>query len=186
MVGKGTPPIPPEEAVGAYAIDSTGAPLLSVPQEPLAQRAEMRGSTSDRSWSRDPPRETTPEVPIAPGQAVMNVPEYLLPIMASAGIGHLSLDQPRMRSTGGITPPRPTEANTPNVRDFFEAFNQAQVQEEQVRAIQKFTAGLRDVPQLAGSPAPQETPDIDRSSSAGVTGGRMLTPCTNRYCNSSI
>ena len=176
VVGKGTPSIPPEEAVGAYASGSTGAILLSVPQEPLAQRAVMKGSTPDRSRSRDPPREIMPELPTAPGQAVMDVPDYLLPIMASVGVGHLSLDQPRMRSTGGSTPPRPTGANPPNVRNFFEAFNQPQVHEEQVKAIQQFTAGLRDVSQLAGSPAQQETPHTNRTSSASAKGGRTSSP----------
>ena len=95
LVGKGTPSIPPEEAVGAYATDTTGMSSLTIPQEPLAQRAQMKGSTPDRSRSRDPPRETTPVVPIAPQQVELNIPEYLLPIMATAGIGHLSLDQRR-------------------------------------------------------------------------------------------
>ena len=135
----------------------------------------MRESTPDRSRSRNPPRDIMPQVPV-PGQVVMDVPDYLLPIMASAGVGHLSLDQPRMRSTGGATPLRRTEANPQNIRDFFETFNQAEVQEEQVRAIQKFTAGLRDVPQMAGSPAQQETSDINRSASASAKGGRMSSP----------
>ena len=39
------------EAVGAYATDSTGVPLLSVSQEPLAQRPEIKASTPDRSRS---------------------------------------------------------------------------------------------------------------------------------------
>ena len=178
LVGKGTPSIPPEEAVGAYASGSTGAILPSVPQEPLAQGAVMRESTPDRSRSRDPPRDNMPQVPV-PGQAVMNVPDYLLPIMALGGVGHLSLDQPRMRSTGGATPPRRTEANAnpQNIRDFFETFNQAEVQEEQVRAIQKFTAGLRDVPQMAGS-MPRIPGPASAESADGTTSSAPANPIT--------
>ena len=120
VVGKGTPPIPPVEAVGVYTLDRTGAPIIPVSQEPLAQRPEIGGSTPDRSRSRDPPREITPVVPIAPQQVVMTVPEYMLPLMASAGLGHLSNDQPRMQNVGGSTPPSSTEAQSPNIRDFFE------------------------------------------------------------------
>ena len=89
---KGTPSIPPEEAVGAYRSDS---PDRSTAAQSQDQRAQLKGSSDDRSRSRDPPGEGTPVVPIPRPQAVMSVPEYLLPIMASAGVGHLSLDQPK-------------------------------------------------------------------------------------------
>ena len=114
--------------------------------------------------------------PIAQPQVVLNVPDYLLPIMASASVGHLSLDQPRTQSTGGATPPKAAQASSPSIRDFFESFNQAQDREEQVKAIQQFTAELLNAPQVSGSPASQETPDINISSSTGVTGGRMSSP----------
>ena len=173
VVGKGTPSIPPEEAVGAYPTDSVDRSIAS---QPLAQRATMKGSTVDRSRSRDPPRESTTVVPIAQPQVVLNVPEYLLPIMASAGVGHLSLDQPRTPSTGGVTPPKAAQASEPSIRDFFESFTQAQDRDEQVKAIQQFTAELLNAPPTSGSPAPQEKPDTSRPSSAGAMGERMSSP----------
>ena len=130
----------------------------------------MKGSTLDRSRSRDPPRETTPVVPIAQPQVVMNVPDYLLPIMASAGVGHLSLDRPSTPSVGVATPPRAASASEPSIRDFFESFNQAQDREEQVKAIQHFTVELLNAPPKSGSPASRETPDL--STPTGTTGGR--------------
>ena len=85
VVGRGTPSVPPVDAVGVYALDRTGVPIIPVSQEPLAQRQETGGSTPDRSRSRDPPRENTPVVPIASQQVTMTVPDYMLPLMASAG-----------------------------------------------------------------------------------------------------
>ena len=161
LVGKGTPSIPPEEAVGIDATDSTGVPLIPVSQEPLAQRVEIKGFTSDRSRSRDSPGE--------PQQVVMTVPEYMLPMMAQAGLGHLSLDQPRVQVGSGLSLSSPAEPKSQSIRDFFDAFNQAEVQGEQVRAIQQFTQGLRDVPRLAGSPPPQET----SGTTTGERGGAM-------------
>ena len=73
-LGKGTPSVPPVEAVGAY-LTTQGM-----------DRATSKGSTPDRSRSRDPPGEPTPVVPIAQPQVVMNVPDYLLPIMATLKI----------------------------------------------------------------------------------------------------
>ena len=174
VVGKGTPSIPPVEAVGAYATDSPDRSRVS--QETLDQRAAMKRSTTDRSRSRDPPRESTPVVPTAQPQVVLNVPDYLLPIMASAGVGHLSLDQHRTPSTGGATPPKAAQASSPSIRDFFESLNQAQDPDEQVKAIQQFTAELLNAPQVLGSPASQETPDLNIPLSTGVRSGRMSSP----------
>ena len=174
VAGKGTPSIPPVEAVGAYATDSTDRSIVS--QQSLDQRAAMKGSTTDRSRSRDPPRDSTSVVPIAQPQVVLNVPDNLLPIMASAGVGHLSLDQHRTQSTGGTTPPKAAQASSPSIRDFFESFDQAQDREEQVKAIQQFTAELLNAPQVSGSPVSQGTPDLSLPSSTGVTGGRMSSP----------
>ena len=136
----------------------------------------MREITSDRSRSRDPPRETTLVVPIAQPQVELTVPNYLLPIMATADIGHISLDQSRTRSTGDLTPPRAPEASSPSIRDLFESFHQAQGREDQLKAIQQLTAELMGEPPLSGSPTRQETPDRDISSSTGAVSGRISSP----------
>ena len=142
VVGKGTPPIPPEDGVGV-----AGVPTIPTPQE-------TEGSTPDRSRSRDPPRETAAVASSAPQQITMDFPNYMIPLMASVGLGHL-----------------PT-----NIRDFFESFMQAQVAQDQVRAVQQSTQGLGDVPRLAGSPVSQEATGISVSAPAGVTVGRMPSP----------
>ena len=170
VAGRGTPSVPPEEAVGAYATDSIDRSTAT--QEPQAQRATMTGYAADRSRSRESPRESTPVVPVAQ-PVVMNVPDYLLPIMATAGVGHLSLDQDRTQNMGDIPPPKAAQPSTTSIHDFFESFNQAQDREGQVRAIQQFTAELLNAPQESASPASRETPDPKRPPSTGVTGGRM-------------
>ena len=165
--------------------------MYSISRTSCSEGREKR-STSDRSRSRDPPQETTPAVPIAPQQVVMTVPDYMLPIMAQAGLGHISLDQPRVQVGSGSPLSSPTEAQSKNIRDFFEAFNQAEVQEEQVRAIQQFTQGLRDVPRLAGSPAPQETADtttgvpgsFDRCGRDIARLGRPMSSSLSAHCTS--
>ena len=53
VVGKGTPSVPPEDAVG----------VVGVPINPIEQ--ETGGATPDRSRSRDPPREATAVAPSA-------------------------------------------------------------------------------------------------------------------------
>ena len=174
LVGKGTPSVPPEEAVGAYATDSVDR--STAPQEPLAQSATTKGYTPDRSRSRDPPREPTSVVPIPQPQVVMNVPDYLLPIMASAGVGHLSLDQDRTLSMGDIPPPKAAQPSNPSIRDFFESFTQAQDREEQVKAIQQFTAELLNAPPMSGSPASQEAPDPNVTTPTGVVSSSHASP----------
>ena len=139
-LGKGTPSVPPVEAVGAY-LRTHGMDRAIVSQH-QAQRATSKGSTPHRSRSRDPPGEPTPVLPIAQPQAVMTVPEYLLPIMATAGIGHLTHDRSGTPSVGVAAPPKAAQASAPNIHDFFESFNQAQDREAKVKAIQQFTAEL--------------------------------------------
>ena len=87
-------------------------------------------------------------MPIAQPQATMNAPNYLLPIMAMTGVGHLSLDQPVIPGTSGTPPPRASE---PSIHEFFESFSAAQDREGQVRAIQQFTAELLNAPPKSGS-----------------------------------
>ena len=82
-------------------------------QEPIVPKPDRRASSTHRSRSRDDLQEITPAVPIAPPQAVMTVPEYMLPIMAQAGIGHLSLDQPRIQVETGLSLPSPTGSSNP-------------------------------------------------------------------------
>ena len=122
-LGKGTPSIPPEEAVGAYRTDSTDRSVVPQSQD---QGSVTRESSGHRSRSRDPPRDLAPVVPIPQPQATMNVPNYLLPIMAMAGVGHLSLDQPVIPGTSGIPPPKASE---PSIHEFFESFTAAQDRE---------------------------------------------------------
>ena len=167
---KGTPSVPPEEAVGAYRSDSPDRSVVAQSQD---QRAQTKGSSDDRSRSRDPPGESTPAVPIPKPQAVMSVPEYLLPIMASAGVGHLSLDQPKAPSVSGVPPPKASE---PSIHEFFESFTQAQDRDEQVRAIQQFTAELLNAPPKSGSPVRRKRPDTSRPASEGGASERISSP----------
>ena len=169
-LGKGTPHEPPQEAVGAYP--TTYGMDRAIASQHQAQRITAKESTSDRSRSRDPPGDIAPVVPIAQPQVVMHVPNYLLPIMATAGVGHLTLDRSGVPS-GGVTAPPATKASEPSIRDFFESFSQAQDREAKVKAIQQFTAELLNEPQESASPAPQETPTLDNPTSIGVVGGRM-------------
>ena len=136
----------------------------------------MKGSSDDRSRSTDPLGEGTPVhsvVPIPRPQAVMSVPEYLLPIMASAGVGHLSLDQPKAPSGSGVPPPKASE---PSIHEFFESFTQAQDREEQVRAIQQFTAELLNAPPKSGSSTSPKKPDTSRPASEGGASERISSP----------
>ena len=105
--GRGTPSVPPVEAVG-YAAGTTGDQILSTPQEPIVPRSDRRPSSTHRSRSRDELQEATQAVPIAPPQAVMTVPNYMLPIMAQAGIGHLTFDQYGREVEPGLPLPSPT------------------------------------------------------------------------------
>ena len=130
----------PQEAVGAYLTTHGMGPSNSISTF-RAQRITAKGSTPDRSRSRDPPGDIAPVVPIAQPQVVMNVPNYLVPIMATAGVGHLTLDRSGIPS-GGVTAPPAAQASEPSIRDFFESFNQAQDREAKVKAIQQFTAEL--------------------------------------------
>ena len=120
-----------------------------------------------------PLREPAPVVPIPQPQATMNVPNYLLPIMAMAGVGHLSLDQPAIPGTSGIPPPKASE---PSIHEFFESFNAAQDREAQVRAIQQFAAELLNAPPKSGSPASKENPDTSKLPSEGTTGEQGMSP----------
>ena len=167
---EGTPSIPPEEAVGAYRSDSPARSIVAQSQD---RRAHMRGSSDDRSRSRDPPRESTPVVPIAQPQVVMHVPNNMLPIMASAGVGHLALDQPVIPTMSGVPPPKASE---PSIHEFFESFTQAQARDEQVRAIQQFTAELLSAPPKSGSPVSQKKPDTSRPASEGGASERISSP----------
>ena len=94
LVGKGTPSVPPEEAVGAYANNSqyrqSQQRLKSLWLRARPYEGKYRSTDLGQGIHL---REPTPVVPIPQPQVVMNVPDYLLPIMASAGAGHLSLDQ---------------------------------------------------------------------------------------------
>ena len=62
----------------------------------------------------------------------MNAPDYLLPIMATAGVGHLTLDRSGTPSVGVAVPPKAAQASAPNIADFFESFSQAQDREAKV------------------------------------------------------
>ena len=163
-LGKGTPPVPPQEAVGAYL--TTQGTDRAIASQHQAQRVTAKGSIPDRSRSRDPPGEITPVVPIAQPQVTMSVPQYLLPIMATAGVGHLTLDRSGVPSEG-VTAPPAAKASEHNIRDFFESFNQAQDREAKVKAIQQLTAELLNEPQVPASPAPLETPNLDNPTSVG-------------------
>ena len=101
VLGKGTPSVPLDEAVGAYQAPSEDRLPVPPPQDEGPPPREL---SEGRSRSRDPPREVAAAaVPIAQPQATMNmtVPEYMLPIMAMAGIGHLSPNQPVIPSVSG-------------------------------------------------------------------------------------
>ena len=102
-------------------------------------------------------------MPIPRPTAVMSVPDYLLPIMASAGVGHLSLEQPRMPIESGVPPPK---ASVPSIHELFESLTQAQDRDEQVRAVQQFAAELLNAPSKSGSPAGPKGPDTSSSRPA--------------------
>ena len=168
-LGKGTPSIPPVEAVGAYPTTSSTDKAVAS----QAQTAVSKESTPDRSRSRDPPKEIDPVVPQP--QEVMNVPRYMLPIMAAAGVGHLTLDRSGTPSAGVSPPPKATQANPISIVEFFESLNQAQDREAQVKAIQQ-SAELFNEPQESASPPSQETANLNVSTTAGATEGRLSSP----------
>ena len=169
-LGKGTPSIPPEEAVGAYRTDSTDRSIVPQSQD---QGPVTRESSGDRSRSRDPLREPAPVVPIPQPQATMTVLNYLLPIMAMAGVGHPSLDQPVTPGVSGVPPPKASE---PSIHEFFESLTAAQDREAQVRAIQQFTAELLSAPPKSGSPVSRENPDTSKMPSEGTIGDQGTSP----------
>ena len=95
----------------------------------------------------------------------MTVPEYMLPIMAMAEVGHLSPNQPVIPGVSGIPPPK---ASGPSIHEFFESLTAAQDREAQVRAVQQFTAELLSAPPKSGSSVPRENPDLSRMPSEGT------------------
>ena len=115
-LGKGTPSIPPETAVGAYRTDS--ADRSAVPQS-QDQGPNIRQTSGDRSRSREPARESGPAVQ---SSITMAVPEYMLPIMAMHNIGHMSGNQPWIPGGSGHPPPKSSE---PSIHEFFESLNSA-------------------------------------------------------------
>ena len=170
LTEKGTPSVPPEEAVGAYRADSPSSSAVAQSQD---KGAQAERPSHDRSRSRDPHRESTPAVPIPRPQTVMRVPDYLLPIMATAGVGHLSLEQPQAPIVGGTPPPK---ASSLSIHEFFESFTQAQDRDEQVRAVQQFAAELLNAPSESGSPAIRNRPDSSRPVTEGGASGRIPSP----------
>ena len=150
-IAKGTPSVPPEEAVGAYRFDDSDRSVVAQSQDQRTQDV--------RSRSRDPPGESTPAVPISRPQAVMSVPDYLLPMLATADFGHMSLDQLSTPRVSGPPPPKPS---APSIHEFFESFTQAQDRDEQVRVVQQFTAELLNTPSTSGSPVDRRRPDTSR------------------------
>ena len=169
-LGKGTPSIPPEEADGAYRTDSTDRSAVPQSQD---QGPIIRESSGDRSRPREQLRESAPVVPTPQPQATMTVPDYLLPIMAMAGVGHISTDQPVIPGVSGVPPPRASE---PSIHEFFESFTAAQDREAQVRAVQQFTAELLSAPPKSGSSAPRENPDLSKLPSEGTTREQGKSP----------
>ena len=162
-LGKGTPSIPPETAVGAYRTDSADRSIVPQSQDQEPIKTQQSG---DRSRSREPLRESAPVVPSIQPSATMIVPQYMLPIMAMQGIGHPSSDQPMISGVSGIPPPK---AGEPSTHDFFESFTLAQDREARLRAVQQFTAELLNTPPSSGPSASQENPDQSQMPSEGTT-----------------
>ena len=169
-LGKGTPSIPPEEAVGAYRTDSTDRSAVPQSQD---QGPIIRESSGHRSRSREQLRESAPVVPIPQPSATMTVPDYMLPIMAMAGVGHISNDQPVIPGVSGVPPPK---ASGPSIHEFFESLTSAQDREAQVRAVQQFTAELLSAAPKSGSSVPRENPDLSQLPSEGTTEGPGKSP----------
>ena len=124
-LGKGTPSIPPEGGVGAYRTDSADRSAIPQSQD---QGPIIRQFSGDRSRSREQLRESAPVVPIPQPQATKTVPEYMLPILAMAEVGHLSPNQPVIPGVSGIPPPKASE---PSIHEFFESLTAAQDREAQ-------------------------------------------------------
>ena len=99
----------------------------------------------------------------------------MLPIMATAGVGHLTLDRSGTPSVGVTQPPKATQANPTSIVEFFESFSQAHDREAQVKAIQQFTAELLNEPQESASCASQETANLNVPAATGATGGRLMS-----------
>ena len=169
-LGKGTPSIPPETAVGAYRTDSADRSIVPQSQD---QEPAKRQQSGDRSRSREPLRESAPVVPSVQPSAPMIVPQYMVPIMAMQGIGHPSTDQPMISGVSGIPPPK---AGEPSIHDFFESFTLAQDREAKIRAVQQFTAELLNTPPSSGPSASQENPDQNQMPSEGTTGEQGNLP----------
>ena len=163
LLGKGTPSIPPETAVGAYRTDSADRPAVPQSQD---QGPIIRQASGDRSRSREPLRESAPVVPSLQPSATMTVPDYMVPIMAMHGVGHISSDQPWIPGVSGHPPPKTSETS---IHEFFESLNSAQDREEQVKAIQQFTVELLSSPPKSGPSLPQENPDQSQMPSEGTT-----------------
>ena len=169
-LGKGTPSVPPEEAVGAYRTDSTDRPAVPNPQD---QGPITRESSGHRSRSREQLRESAPVLPTPQPPATMTVPDYLLPIMAMADVGHISNEQPVIPGVSGFPPPKASE---PSIHEFFESFTAAQDREAQVRAVQQFTAELLSASPKSGSSVPRENPDQSKMPSEGTTEEQGKSP----------
>ena len=166
-LGKGTPSIPPETAVGAYRTDS--ADRSAVPQS-QDQGPTIRQVSGDRSRSREPLRESGSA---AQSSMTMTVPEYMLPIMAMHGVGHISSNQPWIPGVSGHPPPK---AGEPSIHEFFESFTTAQDREAQVRAVHQFTAELLSAPPKSGTSAPRENPDQSQMPSEGTSEEQGKSP----------
>ena len=183
VAGKGTPSVPPVEAVGAYSSDSLHRPIVPQSQD---LRETMKGSSGDRSRSRDPPRETTAAVPIAQPQAVMTLPSHVLPIMVRTDVGPVSLDQPATPNVSGMSLPKAPPENEPSIREFFETFHQAQDHEAQMRAVREFKARLMGELPMSESPVSREGPDTSRPLSVGGSGERMPSPHPPKHAASAV
>ena len=145
--------------MGAYRTDS--ADRSAVPQS-QDQGPIIRQVSGDRSRSREPLRESGPA---AQSSMTMTVPEYMLPIMAMHGVGHISSNQPWIPGVSGHPPPK---AGEPSIHEFFESLTSAQDREAQVRAVQQFTAELLSSPPKSGTSAPRENPDQSQMPSEGT------------------
>ena len=103
----------------------------------------------------------------------MKVPEYMLPIMAMHGVGHLLSNQSTIPGVSGNPPPKAGELS---IHEFFESLTSAQDREAQVRAVQQFTAELLSAPPKSGSSVPRENPDQSQMPSEGTTEEQGKSP----------
>ena len=78
-------------------------------------------------------------------QATMTVPEYMLPIMAMAEVGHLSPNQPVIPGVSGIPPPKASGPVFTNSLSLSLRLRIARITE--VRAVQQFPAELLSTPE---------------------------------------